>query len=643
MSAYNRLHGVPISASKYFLTDLLRNKWGFNGFVVSDCGAVDDIYYGHKYTSSLEEAAALAVKAGCELNCGNSYKQLTEAMNKGFITEKDIDVAVERLMEARIRLGMFDPENAVPFNNIPLSVNDSPQHRQLSIIAAQESMVLLKNENNILPLNKNIKTIAVIGPNADSPEVMYGNYNGTPSRYTTPLQGIKNKVSTNTKVLYALGTDCVGGQAIPEVIPFNCLFSDDIHGLKGEYFSNLNLEGVPALTRIDSTIDFNWDGKVPVKDFSVVDYSARWSGYLIAPETGKYKLSVTGDDGFRLFLDDSLVISNWLEHAPVTESYYVDLKKGGKHKVRLEYFQKDGGASIRFAWYIDKKNLVQEAVEIANKSDVIIYVGGISPLLEGEEMSVPFEGFSGGDRTSIDLPVVQRKLLKELKATGKPIVFVMLNGSAIAINWENENIPAILEAWYPGQEGGTAIANILFGDYNPAGRLPVTFYKSVDQLPPFDDYNMKGRTYRYFEGEPLYPFGYGLSYTSFSYSDLKVNNNPKTNEILSVKVKVKNMGEKDGDEVAQMYVKHINTNFPVPIYSLEGFKRIHLKKGEEKFIEFNLSPENLSVVIDGNKQAVVPGEIELFIGGMQPPKSETEKQENIAVKIKLEGVNYFIE
>jgi beta-glucosidase len=643
MSAYNSLHGVPISASKYLLTDLLRNKWGFNGYVVSDCGAVDDIFYGHKYTSTLEEAAALAVKAGCELNCGNTYCHLKEAIDKGYITESDIDIAVERLMEARIRLGMFDPENMVPFNNIPAIMNDSPEHRQLSIVAAQESMVLLKNENNILPLDKNLKTIAVIGPNADSPDVMYGNYNGTPSRYTTPLQGIKNKVSANTNVYYALGADCVSGQTTPEIIHGNYLLSDKNHGLKGEYYPNINLAGNPTITRIDSTIDFNWDGIIPGKDFLIDDYSIRWTGQLIAPETGRYKLSVTGDDGYKLFLDGNLVINSWIEHAPVTESYSVVFQKGSKHAIRLEYFQKSGGASICLTWYIDKKNLIQEALEIAKKADVVIYCGGISPLLEGEEMSVPYEGFSGGDRTSINLPAVQENLLKELKSTGKPIIFVMLNGSALAVNWENENLSAILETWYPGQEGGTAIANILFGDYNPAGRLPVTFYKSVDQLPPFEDYNMNGRTYRYFNDEPLYPFGYGLSYTSFTYSDLKVNKNPKTSDTIHVTVKIKNTGKMDGDEVAQLYVKHINAPVPVPIYALEGFKRIHLKNGEEKEVEFNLAPENMSVIINGNKRAVVPGEIEVIVGGSQPDKTQTEKHNNVTVMITLEGDNYEIE
>ncbi|RJP67698.1 MAG: glycoside hydrolase family 3 protein [Ignavibacteriales bacterium] len=642
MSAYNSLRGVPISASKYLLTDLLRDKWRFEGYVVSDCGAIDDICLGHKYTSSLEEAAASAVKAGCELNCGNTYSHLKEAIDKGFLTEKDIDIAVERLMEARIRLGMFDPENLVPFNNISPSVNDAPEHRQLSIRVAEESIVLLKNENNTLPLKTDIKTIAVLGPNADNPDVMYGNYNGTPSKYTTPLQRIKNIVSADTKVLYALGSDCVSGQTTPGVIPNNFLLSENKNGLKGEYFPNLNLEGNPAVTRVDSIIDFNWDGIVPAPDFSVDNYSVRWTGKLIIPETGRYKLSVTGDDGFRLYLDDSLVINSWLEHAPVTESCLIDLQKGSVHKIKLEYFQMAGGASIRFAWYVDNKNLLQEAIDVAKKSDVIIYFGGISPLLEGEEMSVPYEGFSGGDRTSINLPTVQENLLKELKATGKPVIFVMLNGSALAVNWANENLPAILEAWYPGQEGGTAIANVLFGKYNPAGRLPVTFYKSVDQLPPFEDYNMKDRTYRYFNGDPLYPFGYGLSYTSFSYSNLKVGSSMKTSDKVTVKVKIKNTGNMDGDEVAQLYVKHLNAPVPVPIYSLEGFKRIHLKKGEERIVEFKLAPENLSV-ITGNKKVVIPGEIELVVGGLLPDKTQIEKHKNVTATIKLKGDNIEVE
>jgi len=643
MSAYNSFRGIPASASNLLLKELLRDKWGFKGYVVSDCDAVGDIYNGHKYTSSLAEAAAIAVKAGCDLDCGNTYGHLKEAVEKGYLSEKDIDVSVKRLMEARIRLGMFDPENIVPYNKIALDVNDSPEHRKLSIKAAEQTMVLLKNENNLLPLKKNIKSIAVIGPNANNKTVMYGNYNGIPSKSVTPLQGIKNAVSKSTKVYYALGDNYVAGQAITEIIPYKYLMTGKTHGLKGEYFLNMDLSGTPKVVRVDSTINFGWDYKIPASGITVNYYSVRWTGQLIVPQTGKYLLALSGDDGYKLFLDDSLVLSDWKRHGITTATYTVELKKGSRHNIKIEYFQNAGGASIDFSWYLFGKDPKEDAIEIAKKSDVIIYCGGISPILEGEEMEVPYEGFNGGDRTSINLPEVQENLLKELKATGKPVVFVLMNGSALAINWENKNIPAILEAWYPGQEGGTAIANVLFGDYNPAGRLPVTFYKSTEQLPPFENYDMKGRTYRFFESEPLYPFGYGLSYTSFKYSGIDVQKNALPGDTIRVKVKVKNEGKIEGDEVVQLYVKHINSPVPVPIIAIEGFKRIHLKQGEVKEIEFKLTPANLSVINNDNKRVVIPGEIEIFAGGSQPAKDLIEKKKVVEAKIILSGKDYIIE
>jgi beta-glucosidase len=643
MAAYNSFRGIPISGNEYLLTKLLRNTWGFRGYVVSDCDAVSDMYFGHKYTSSLTEAAALAVKAGCDLDCGDSYIHLKEAVEKGYLSEKDIDRSVKRLMSARFRLGMFDPSDKVPYNKINPDENDSPEHRMLSIVAAQQTMVLLKNENHILPLKKNIKSVAVIGPNADNPEVMYGNYNGTPSKYVTPLQGIKNEVSKSTKVYYALGDNYVEGQTTPVIIPGEYLMAGNNHGLRGEYYPNMDLSGNPKVVRIDSTVNFVWDNTSPAAGFSVSNYSVRWTGELVVPETGKYQLAITGDDGYKLFLDDSLVINDWKVQGPSTNTYSVDLLKGSRHNIKIEYFQNAGGASIQLAWYLYRTDPEKEALEIAEKSDVIIYCGGISPTLEGEEMSVPYKGFFGGDRTSINLPGIQEKLLKKLKALGKPVIFVMMNGSALAINWEDKNLPAILEAWYPGQEGGTAIADVLFGDYNPSGRLPVTFYKSLDQLPPFEDYNMKGRTYRFSDAQPLYPFGYGLGYTSFTYRTIQAPKDVKTGDTITVKVKVKNSGQIDGDEVVQLYIKHINAPVPVPINELKGFKRIHLKKGEEKTIEFNLTPSNISIISNNNKRVVIPGDIKIFVGGNQPGKGLAGNNIMVETKTTLIGDNYIIE
>jgi beta-glucosidase len=471
MGAYNRTNGEPCCASKTLLQDILRDEWGFDGYVVSDCGAIKDIHANHKVTNTPQESAALAVKNGCELNCGSVFASLVAAVEEGLISEEEIDKALTRLFAARFRLGMFDPEEMVPYAQIPYEVNDCLEHRELALQTARESIVLLKNENNLLPLSKNLTAIAVTGPNADSLEILLGNYEGTPSKYVTPLEGIRNKVSSNMKVFYTPGCHL----------------------------------------------------------------------------TGKSKA------GF------------------------------------------------------------SEAVSMAERSDVVIVVLGLSPGLEGEE------GAGEGDKTHLDLPGVQEDLLKAVHATGKPVILVLTNGSALAINWANEHIPAIVELWYSGEEGGTALADVLFGDYNPGGRLPVTFVKSLDQVPPFTDYSMEGRTYRYMQDEPLYPFGYGLSYTRFRYSNLNISKKEvSANENIEVRVNVENAGQYDGDEVVQLYVSNPDASEPKPIRSLQGFARIHLKVGEKKTVSFTLTPEQFAIVNEEGKFIVEPGEVQISVGGGQP-------------------------
>lgn len=489
MSAYQRFRGEPCSSSTLLLRDILRDEWGFEGFVVSDCGAIRDIFENHKVVDTPEEAAARAVKAGCELNCGSVYSMLVGAVAQGLIDEATIDQAVRQLFLARFKLGMFDPPERVPYAQIAHEVNDCAAHRELALRTARESMVLLKNDG-LLPLDRSqIRTVAVIGPNADSVEVLLGNYNGIPAQPVTPLAGIRKKLEPDVDVLFVKG----------------CNTTSKIH-----------------------------------------------------------------DDGGR-----------------------------------------------------DYNEQFASAVEIARRADVVIMVMGLSQALEGEENQregVEAGMSSQGDRQGLDLPVVQEDLLKTIHAVGKPVVLVLMNGSAISINWADQHIPAIIEAWYPGQAGGTALADVLFGDYNPAGRLPVTFYKSMEQLPPFKDYDMaKGRTYRYFTGEALYRFGHGLSYSQFAYSDLRITpQQPHTGDPVEVTVTVQNTSKHAGDEVVQLYVRDVAASVPVAVRQLAGFDRIHLQPGATQTVRFTLKPEQFSLMTDAGQRIVEPGMFEITVGGRQP-------------------------
>jgi len=636
MSAYNRFRGESCTGSEYLLTDILRDHWGFDGYVVSDCGAVYDIFAHHKLAGSEAEAAAIAVKAGCDLNCGRTYSHLKTAIDSGYLTEADIDLALKRLFKARFQLGMFDPPKMVPYNKIPYEVNDCQAHRRLSVEATRESIVLLKNENNLLPLGSDIKTIAVIGPNADNPEVMYGNYNGLPSEFITPVEGIRRRVPSDVRVLYSKGCSYHENYVEKEIISWKYLSSKGQAGLTGEYFTNPNLEGTPYEVRIDSAINFSWFNRAPLHGMNPENYSMRWHGNITAPITGSYLIAVNGDDGFRLFIDDQLMIDAWY-NGWKSENIHLMLEAGSQHSVEIEYYQKDWYSHISLEWVLPSDYNEMDAIDMANQSDVIVFVGGLLPKLEGEEMEVDLSGFKGGDRVSLDLPSIQIEMLKKLKALGRPIVLVLMNGSALSINWSHENIPAILETWYPGQEGGTAIADVLFGDYNPAGRLPVTFYKSIDQLPPFEDYTMNGHTYRYFNDEPLYGFGFGLSYTKFTYFDLDLPEQITTTENFQIKVTVLNAGEFDGDEVIQLYIKHHNSKYPVPMHALKGFKRIHLKVGEQKTVSFTLTPEQLSVIDDTNQRIVLPGTMQVFVGGQQPNREGLNNEQILSAEIQMTG------
>ncbi|MCA1760628.1 MAG: glycoside hydrolase family 3 C-terminal domain-containing protein, partial [Bacteroidales bacterium] len=460
-------------------------------------------------------------------------------------------------------------------------VNTSDEHAKLALEAARKSIVLLKNEsvpgkeNNILPLSKDIKTLAVIGPNADNWEALIGNYNGIPKNPVTVLNGLKSKLK-NTEILYAEGSHLAEGVSNLHPIPGEFLLTETGEpGVVGEYFDNAELEGEPVFTRIDKNIDFFWESNAPSPVLPDDDFSIRWTGYLAPPVTGTYRIGFWGMPTLDIWLEGEKILRFNSEHHAAHHEKAVELEAGKKYKFVFEYKNWHGDGDARFLWAMPNPDMLQEAVEVARQADAVVLVLGLSQRLEGEEMPIEVDGFKGGDRTHLMLPKTQRDLMAAIEKTGKPVVLVLLNGSALAVNWANENLDAILSAGYPGQEGGHALADVLFGDYNPAGRLPVTYYKSVDQLPPFEEYEMTNRTYRYFNDEPLYPFGYGLSYTTFEYTNLEIPEEAKTGELVKVKVSVKNTGKQPGDEVVQLYLKDEEATTPRPNIQLEGFERIH--------------------------------------------------------------------
>lgn len=640
MGAYNRLHGQACCASTE-LSGILRDEWGFKGYVVSDCWAISDIWKTHKIVNDEAEAAALAVKRGTDLECGDTYKALPEAVKRGLITEKDLDVSVGRLMTARFKLGMFDPDSIVVYAQIPFSVNNNPAHDYLARVAAQKSIVLLKNAGHTLPLRKNLSRIAVIGPNADEVESLWGNYNGIPSNPVTVLQGIKNKVVPQAEVIYAQGSELADG--ISKLIPIPSIYletEDGKQGASGEYFANNKLEGKPLFTRIDDNIDFYWESGSPDPRMPVDNFGIRWTTYLKVPQTGNYEIGVWSMPSFKIYYDDKEILSGRNEHHAFHSSKKLMLEAGKRYKLAFDYRNYHGDGDARLLWATPQPDMLAQAVEAAEKSDVVVLVLGLNQRLEGEEMPIQVDGFKGGDRTHLNLPKTQSNLMEAIKATGKPVVLVLLNGSALSINYAAENLDAILSAGYPGQEGGNAVADVLFGDYNPAGRLPVTYYKSIEQLPAFENYDMEGRTYRYFRQTPLYPFGFGLSYTRFAYADLNIPAEAKMGDKINVSVKVTNAGDRDGDEVVQLYLTDEKASTPRPIRQMEGFKRIFLKKGESQTVQFELEPRQLSMINDKEKQVVEPGYFTISVGGEQPGftgEDHAETTETLVGRIKLKG------
>ncbi|MFZ0318873.1 MAG: glycoside hydrolase family 3 C-terminal domain-containing protein [Candidatus Sulfotelmatobacter sp.] len=623
MCAYNRVNGEPACVSKFLLKDQLRGAWKFQGYVVSDCDAVADIFNGHHFTKSMAEAGAASLKTGMDNECADfftkatdnsDYVKFTDAVKQGLLSEKDIDVALKRLFTARFRLGMFDPPEIVPYASIPDSEIDSEPHRALALQAARESIVLLKN-NGTLPLNPDVKNIAVVGPLAESTDVLHGNYNGTASHATSALDGIRRQFAS-AHVAYTPGMNFLREE---EVIPSTALSTvDGQPGLTGEYFANANFEGTPQVVRVDQAIDLQHlhpERSSITPPAGMIDFSARWTGFLTPDESGDYEIGDVGSMD-RLWLEDKLIVDDFIGHDIEPAKAKLRLEKGHRYAIKLEYGL--GGTGIKLVWLRLVADPIPTAVALAKNADVVIAVVGITSQLEGEEMKVDVPGFKGGDRTSLDLPKEEEDLLEAMKGTGKPLVVILMNGSALSVNWANEHADAILDAWYSGEEGGAAIAQTLAGVNNPAGRLPVTFYKSVDQLPAFEDYSMKNRTYRYFEGQPLYPFGYGLSYSKFEYSNLKLSSTAlKAGDSLSVDTDVRNTSQKDGDEVVELYLSFPQS--PVaPIRALRGFTRIHVGAGETQHVHFALDARDLSEVDEKGNRIVADGTYHITVGGGQP-------------------------
>ncbi|WP_075795502.1 glycoside hydrolase family 3 protein [Massilia putida] len=623
MCAYNAVNGIPACASDDLMEQHLRRAWGFNGFVVSDCGAAANIYRDDSlhYTKTPEQAVAAAFTAGMDLICGDYRNKMTteadpivNAVRHGELKEAVIDRALVRLFTGRIRLGLLDPNPPRAYASIRPADNDTPAHRAVALKTAREAMVLLKNDG-LLPLTTTPKTIAVIGPNADSEDALVGNYNGQPSHPVTVLAGIRARFP-DAKVLYAPGTGLVGPAEPP--VPDASLCVDAAcrtHGLKAEHFDGPDLAGA-AHGATESNARAAWqDG--------AHDASTRWTGYLKAPRAGAYSLRYLSNNGYRVWLDGKLVVDAWnVTDSPSIEAGKATLQAGRAYPIRIEAVQRGARGDQKLVWSTPADG-GREAVDLARRADLVVYVAGLSANLEGEELKLQVPGFAGGDRTSLDLPAAQEQLLERVVAAGKPTVLVLMSGSALSVNWADKHVPAIIQAWYPGGEGGHAVAGLIAGDYSPAGRLPVTFYRGVDGLPAFGDYRMEGRTYRYFKGDVLYPFGHGLSYTTFRYGTPTLSApSIAAGSPVDVDVEVANTGKRDGDEVVQLYVaKPGDTANP----TLAGFRRVHLKAGERTRVTLALDARALSQVDAAGARQVVPGTYTVYLGGGQPGHAQTVK------------------
>ena len=662
MCAYNAIDEWPACTNTMLLKDHLRDAWGFKGFVVSDCGAIVDVNEGHKKTQDIVHSAALALKAGTDLSCSiwtPGFNTLADAVHQGLVPEALVTQAAERLYTARFQLGLFDPQGSNPLDKIPFSEATSPAHRETALKAAEEAIVLLKN-NGALPLKGTTGHIAVIGPTADLLSSILGNYVGTPLHPVTPLDGMLQQFSS-TPILYAQGSTLAAGVGVP--VPRTAFGLGK--GLKTEFFATPDWTGRPVSVTTSNDVQADWESAQPAPEVDTHNYSVRWTGKLAVPAAGHYVFTLEPADSFpyspretyRVLLDGKVLSEGSLRAGqdisamgnfkaapgasptappvmdfPKVPSIPVDFTDTNPHDFAVEYSHSGdrAGGGVTLKWEAPAQAQLDEAVARAKEADVVVAFVGLSPQLEGEEMRIKIDGFNGGDRTSLDLPAPQQKLLEAVAATGKPVVVVLESGSAVALNWANQHAAAVLEAWYPGVEGGTAIARTLAGLNNPSGRLPVTFYAGLDGLPAFTDYSMKNRTYRYFEGKPLWGFGYGLSYTSFQYGPVKLSaDSLQAGDPLTATVTVTNTGKVGGDEVVEAYVKTPQAGGP--IHSLAGFERITLAPGASKEVTLKIDPRAISSVDDQGNRSILAGKYMLSVGGAQPEETAAKSEAGFSV------------
>ena len=605
MASYNAINDIPSGANPWLLNTVLRKEWGFRGYVVSDCGGPSNLVTAHKYVKTQELAAMVSIKAGLDLECGNKiYRQpLLNAYKQGMVSLADIDSAAYHVLRGRMKLGLFDDPALNPYNKLDPSIVGSPKHKVLALEAARQSIVLLKNQRSILPIDKKkIKSIAVVGINAGHAE--FGGYSGVPvGEPVSILQGIQNIAGNNIKILYApwhIVTKLEGYQLIEKGF-----FPEGLHA---EYFSGATYLTGNSRIRKDAQINFEPQNQAPDPFLPNPPMSIRWTGKLHPTVSGRYGIAFSSDDGCRLTINGKNLIDSWIKRRVKTDFAEIDLEAGKDYEIKAEYFNASGDGTAKLLWKMpvngkDGQDIFAEAKSIAKQADLTIAVLGINESIEAE----------GLDRNTLNLPKDQEAFIQDIYKLNPNTVVVLVAGSSMAINWISENVPAILDAWYPGEQGGTAVAEVLFGEYNPAARLPLTFYNSMNDLPPFDDYDItKGRTYQFFKGKPLYPFGFGLSYTSFEYSDLQMKDADK---FVAVSFKIKNTGAKEGDEVSQVYVKLPEMNIPIPIKQLKGFKRVHIKNGNTEKVEIIIDKAQLRYWDEVTNSFVTPkGNYTIMVG-----------------------------
>lgn len=622
MCAYNSVHGVPVCASDWLLNQRVRKDWGFTGFVVSDCDAIGNINHYQRYRQTNPAASAVAINAGMDLNCGKAYAALDQALAQGLTTQQVVDTALARTFAARKALGdAFGAKSR--WDNIPASAINTVANRALALEAARKSLVLLKNDG-VLPLKRGAR-IAVVGPNADSLDVLEANYHGTAADPVTPLAALRKRFDVH----YSQGSLLAEG--VPVVIPETAFAT----GLKAEFFADPAMTGAPVATATHAKVDFDWNRTSPAPGVPADRYGVRWTGTLVPEGPGDHLLRIdvprcfdcSGHDAVRLWIDGQPVLNDSGDNAQVEAR--LNFEDARPHSIRLELSHASEDEGIRLTWVAPALPQRSRAVAETRSADAIVAFVGLSPAVEGEALQIEVPGFSGGDRTDIALPQAQQRLLEAVRATGRPLIVVLMSGSAVAMQWAKDNADAIVAGWYPGEAGGTAISDLIEGRYSPSGRLPVTFYAKTRDLPAFVDYNMRERTYRYFHGVPLWGFGHGLSYTRFVYDKVEASTSIAAGATLTVKARLSNGGDRDGDEVAQAYLippEELRTigafNDPVLRHNLVGFQRVTLKKGKDKELRFDLDPRALSTVDRDGLRAVRPGAYRLFIGGGQPGQAQ---------------------